>query len=191
MRTLDYVYLLLPVLLWPLVFIVFSGTFVYAMACATLLLAALTLLRYKKYVFWKAKRLRNVLLLGLAGAIALYAIFYAGYLLASYVGYAIYVQEVYALIYSNGSTLVLAALLALIRICEEIYWRGGLRGSSQTRVPGPGTGGSSLHSTTHSSTSQPSTRYLWSPLFFVGLIASALAKRYRDTRLMHCACGMD
>ncbi len=175
----DYLYFLLPLVLWPLTFIVFSKYFVYAMSVSTLILAAFSILRYKDKIFFRAKSLTKVVSFGAVGAVVLYILFLAGYYLALYTGNVSYVNEVYSLIYSQAQTILLIVLLAVIGMCEELYWRGGLQGfvKKNSRIFGkvPWFASSIYYAAVHISTFNP---ILVIAALFVGLIASVLADRY-------------
>jgi len=179
MKKFDILYLALPLVLWPLVFIVFQNLFVYAMSVATLILASLTAWRYRKLVKLRSGRALRIVSVGIVGAVLLYLVFYAGYYLAVAAGLVSYVNLVYSMIYAQGSKLLIFALLAVIGICEEIYWRGGLQGyvakSSSRFSKSPWILTTAYYSLVHLATLNP---ILVLAAFFVGLITSFSANRY-------------
>ena len=174
----DLLYLLLPLALWPATFIVFKSQFIYAMSISTLILGAFTLVCYRRYVCWSRGGLPSVFLWGLAGAAALYAIFFIGYLAAIHLGMAGYVYQVYSEIYAQNGFALTAVLLALIGVFEELYWRGGLQGymdKKPGRFKGKGWLASALYySAVHISTLNP---VLVAAAMFVGFTASSIAYR--------------
>ena len=175
----DYVYFLLPLVLWPLTFIVFSKNFVYAMSVSTAILAAFSLIRYRDKILFRSKSIAKIVGFGAAGAVALYLLFVAGYYIALFTGNVAYVTDVYTLIYSQAQTIVLVLLLAIIGICEEMYWRGGLQGfvrkNSKVFKGMPWVASSLYYAAVHISTFNP---ILVIAAFFVGLMTSILAERY-------------
>lgn len=180
MKAIDAIYLFLPVILWPLVFITFNSLFIYAMSVATLILAAFTLLRYKNLIRWtNGKKIYPIVITGIVGAVVLYLVFLAGAYAASLSGLSSYVQLVYTMIYSQASKALIFVLLAVIGICEEIYWRGGVQGYARKHVKWLGTMSWILptiyYSLVHLSTLNP---ILVLAAFFVGLVAGYLADRH-------------
>ncbi len=179
MDKIDIIYLVLPVILWPLVFIVFQGYFVYAMSVATLVLAVFSLWKFRKSIKWNSGKTQWVISAGIIGAILLYLVFLAGYYLAAASGLGSYVGLIYSMIYAQGSKIVVFALLAVIGICEEIYWRGGLQGYVQKHSKrfknAPWIVTTAYYSLVHLSTLNP---ILVLAAFFVGLITSLTANRY-------------
>ncbi|MCL5008612.1 MAG: CPBP family intramembrane metalloprotease [Candidatus Marsarchaeota archaeon] len=179
MNKLDYVYFLLPLILWPLTFIVFSNYFVYAMSVSTVILAAISILRYRDRIFFASKKHADILLYGAMGAVALYALFVAGYYLALFTGNVAYVKDVYTLIYSQAQTILLVVLLAIIGICEELYWRGGIQGfikkNSKVFRNMPWVASSLFYTAVHISTLNP---ILVIAALFVGVVTSIIADKY-------------
>ncbi len=175
----DYIYFLLPLILWPLTFIVFSSYFVYAMSVSTVILAAFSLFRYKDKINFKSRSMAKLVLIGFIGAIVLYVLFLAGYYAAVYTGNVSYVKDVYTLIYSQAQTITLVVLLAIIGICEEFYWRGGLQGyikkNSKTFRKMPWVGSSIYYALVHISTFNP---ILVLAALLVGIVTSILADKY-------------
>lgn len=175
----DYVYFLLPLALWPLTFIVFSKYFVYAMSVSTAILAAFSLLRYRDKIHFMSRSIAKAAGIGAAGAVALYVLFMAGYHIALFTGNIAYVKDVYAMIYSQAQTIVLVILLAIIGICEEVYWRGGLQGfvkkNSKTFRNVPWVASSIYYAAVHISTLNP---ILVVAALSVGLVTSIIADRY-------------
>ncbi|MFB6469735.1 MAG: type II CAAX prenyl endopeptidase Rce1 family protein [Vulcanisaeta sp. AZ3] len=122
------VYVVLPVLLWPLSFDVFSRYFVYGMALSTLLLGLLTLVWFPGYLRWFRFGRLLVVLIGVVFAFIMYVIFIGGYAFLTYLGLSRYVVLVYAMVRGMAGRYVLAVVLVLIGFMEEVYWRGGLQG---------------------------------------------------------------
>jgi len=130
----DKLYLLLPIVLWPMVFLVFRNIFVYAMFFATLILATFSLLRYRDLLkFTRGNKLPKILAAAAAAAAVLYLIFYFGYFATQLVGLSGSVADVYNMLYSLNSKLVLGVLLIFIGIFEEIYWRGGVQSFAEKK----------------------------------------------------------
>ena len=178
MKKRDIAYLLLPIVLWPIVFMAFSGTFVYAMAAATVFLAILTLALHPELVSWNKGRLTASLLYGLIGAAVLYLAFFMGYLAALALGLSGYVSLVYSLIYAQAPRLLVFLMLLVIGVSEEIYWRGGVQGffnKHSKRFKGRGwMASTAYYSLVHLSTLNP---ILVVAAFLVGLISSLLAQK--------------
>lgn len=180
MKTIDAIYFALPVILWPLVFLVFKNSFIYAMFVAALLLAVLTVWRQKQLIKWvKKANALSIIGSGLTGAAILYLIFLSGYYLALSTGLVGYVYLVYSMIYSQASKILIFSLLAVIGICEEIYWRAGIQGYVEKHWKGfkkaPWIISTAYYSIVHLSTLNP---ILAIAAFFVGLVTSILAYRY-------------
>lgn len=179
MKKFDIIYLALPIVLWPLVFIAFQSSFVYAMSAATLLLASLSIWKYRKIIKWKRGGNVRIITIGIIGAVILYLVFLAGYYLALSAGLIGYVDLVYSMIYAQGSKIVIFILLAVIGICEEIYWRGGVQGyvekHSKRFKDAPWIATTAYYSLVHLATLNP---ILVLAAFFVGLVTSLSANRY-------------
>ncbi len=179
MQKFDYLYFLLPLVLWPLTFIVFSKYFIYAMSVSALILAALSFFRYRRYIFFRSKSFAKVAAYGAIGAVVLYALFVLGYYAALFTGNIAYVKEVYTLIYSQAQTILLIVLLAVIGISEELYWRGGMQGfikkNSKLFNKMPWLASSLYYGAVHISTLNP---ILVLAALFVGIVTSPLANRY-------------
>jgi membrane protease YdiL (CAAX protease family) len=131
-------YLLLPLVLWPISFIVLKQYFAYAMLVSSLILALFTFAIFKRIEFVKSGHSAiSAIALGAAGAVALYFVFIGGAYALHYLGFYAGVQSVYAMVYSQGTGIVLAFGLGLIGIFEEVYWRYGLQrlfGSAGGRI---------------------------------------------------------
>lgn len=129
------IFLLLPVFLWPLSFILLRSEFIYAMLASTFILAALSLALHRRIVPWK--RLSNNISLvsvGLVGALILCIVFLLGSMAVALLGLSASLSDVYAMIYSISNKAVLLVLLALIAVFEEIYWRGALQAYFERRA---------------------------------------------------------
>ncbi len=178
MKKLDILYLALPVLLWPVVFLAFSGSFVYAMGVAATALALFTLWRQRRLILWKKGRMASVAAYGIAGAVILYLIFLAGYYLAVAAGIGSDVTLIYTMIYSQASRITIFLILALIGICEEIYWRGGVQGYVAKHSKRFGKNAwilsTAYYSLVHIASLNP---VLVLAAFFVGLVTSIIASR--------------
>ena len=175
----DYFYLGLPLILWPLSFIVLSNYFIYAMSASTFILATLTLLKHKELIILHKNSIKKTIIVGIIGAVILYIIFLLGYYLSILTGNVIYVKEIYSLIYSQANRIALIILLAVIGISEEIYWRSGVQGiirkKSKLFRKLPWLGSSIFYGLIHISTLNP---VLVLAAFFVGLITSIIAEKY-------------
>lgn len=176
----DYIFLLLPIVLWPISFRLLKSVFVYAMFCSTLILALISLYLHRKIIPWK--RLSNPLLIvftGIFGAIILSAIFFLGNFAATAVGLHSYVAAVYTSLYNIPNKIVLAILLAFIAIFEEIYWRGALQAFFEKNVKAfagtPWILGTAYYTLVHIATLNP---ILVIAAFAVGLVTSIFAYRY-------------
>lgn len=117
-------YVYSPVALWPLVFIVFRDSFVYAMLIVTTVLGLSSVALYGRRIPLGLgyKDLAH----GLAAAALLYLLFYVGDALLEAVGLGRSVTYVYRLIESAALDYVVPPALAWIGVMEELYWRGGL-----------------------------------------------------------------
>ncbi|MDE1847010.1 MAG: CPBP family intramembrane metalloprotease [Candidatus Micrarchaeota archaeon] len=178
MKAYQYAYFLLPLLLWPLTFIVFRSMFVYAMLLSTFALAAFTIYKYKGYIRWKGGSYLQTILAGIIFAVALYLIFYFGYFASSAMGLKGSVANVYAMLYSQSNRLLLVVSLAFIGLFEEIYWRGGVQGfASKTKrfSAFPWVISTAYYTAVHLSTLNP---ILVVAAFVVGLSTSLIANRY-------------
>ena len=175
----DIIFLALPILLWPIVFLVFKNSFVYAMAAATAFLAILSLWKYRDIIKWRGPSPARMAVFAIAGAIILYLIFYGGFYLASMLGMLQDVKLVYTMIYAESSKLGIFILLAIIGICEEIYWRGALQGYMRKKFSktkwAPWVIATAYYSLVHLSTLNP---ILVLAAFFVGLVASLISEKH-------------
>ncbi|MEM0200942.1 MAG: CPBP family intramembrane glutamic endopeptidase [Candidatus Micrarchaeaceae archaeon] len=149
------------------------------MTISTIILAFITLVKYKKLLRVTQGNLIKGITFGLLGAFILYLIFLGGYYLTLITGTVIYVKEVYSLIYLQAQTILLFVLLAIIGICEEIYWRGGvqalIRKNSKIFKKIPWLGAALFYGLIHISTLNP---ILVLAALFVGFITSILAEKY-------------
>ncbi len=127
MDAIDYIYFALPLLLWPLSFIIFRSEFIYAMTISTFFLGVITLARYRNSINWGRGAIK-LILAGIIGTVILYALFLLGYNISPIIGLNGAVLQAFSMIYSANTKLELVVLLALIGIFEEIYWRGGVQG---------------------------------------------------------------
>ncbi len=179
MKHIDYLLLLLPVLLWPLTFVVLHSVFIYAMLVSTFILAAISLSRYKDLIKWRHKNIYVTVASGILGAIALYLIFVGGNYATLYLHVNGLVGNVYSTIYSSVSIVPLTVMLAFIGLFEEVYWRGALQGYMYKNVALlsgiPWIGSSIYYSLVHISTLNP---ILVLAALVVGLMTGSLAHRY-------------
>ncbi|MGC8479169.1 MAG: CPBP family intramembrane glutamic endopeptidase [Candidatus Micrarchaeia archaeon] len=179
LKKFDYIYFGLPLILWPLSFILFSNYFVYAMTISTVILATITLLKYKDILKVKSGSIKKILLWGAIGAAVLYLIFLVGYYLSIATNTVFYVVKVYKLIYIEAQPIFLFILLAIIGICEEFYWRGGvqalIRKKSKLFKKMPWVGAALYYGLIHISTLNP---ILVLAALFVGIVTSILAEKY-------------
>lgn len=176
---LDFAYLALPLLLWPLSFIVLQSVFIYALAASTAILAALSLLFYRKRIVWvRGDKKRAAVAFGAAVALVLYLVFVAGGAASSALGIGSYVSSVYASIYgSQGRGISTIVLLAVIGVFEEIYWRGGLQGyaaGTQRFATMPWIASAAYYTLVHVSTLNP---ILVVAAFFVGIFTGFVAHK--------------
>jgi uncharacterized protein len=124
----ELVFILLPILLWPISFILLRSIFIYALLGSVFILAGMSLLFYKKSIPWKKLKDNKIIILaGIVGAILLYLIFFFGNFATSILGINGLVGNVYQMIYGSVPKLPLVILLFFIAIFEEIYWRGALQ----------------------------------------------------------------
>lgn len=179
MKRIDILYFILPLILWPLVFITFKNSFVYAMTIAALVLAVFSLWRQRGLIAWKKKGVLQIVAAGAIGAVVLYLIFLAGYYLSIAAGLVGYVSLIYTMIYSEASKLTIFVLLAFIGLFEEIYWRGGLQGyaakHTKTFRSMPWLASTIYYALVHLATLNP---ILALAALFVGLVTSLIADRY-------------
>lgn len=179
MKAFDYLYFLLPMLLWPITFIVLRSVFVYSMLVSVLILASLTLYRNRKLIKWRTKGYLATALIGIGFAVALYLIFYFGNYLATDLGLGGSVNAVYAMLYALKDRALLVILLAFIGVFEEIYWRGGVQGYAEKKTKMfrkyPWVLSTFYYSLVHVSTLNP---ILVIAAFFVGIVTSLVAYKY-------------
>jgi hypothetical protein len=176
----DALFLFLPILLWPITFIVLKRVFIYSMLVSTFILAIISLRWYRKRIKWAGKRIYVSIIAGVIGAFLLYLVFYIGWYATLYLGMNSLVGNVYSMIYAGVAKMPLIFILALIGIFEEIYWRGALQGyikKSLMPLIGafPWIGSTLYYSAVHISTLNP---ILVLSAFFVGLVTSVIADRY-------------
>jgi membrane protease YdiL (CAAX protease family) len=131
--TTDAIYFLLPLILWPVSFILLQSTFIYALTVSTAMLALFSVYKYK--ISWiRTKNWHYAILAGLAAAFVLYLLFVLGNVFSNALGLGKFVNSVYASIYeTQGNGAVTVFLLAIIGIFEEIYWRGGFQGYVESK----------------------------------------------------------
>lgn len=177
-KTVDVVYFLLPLLLWPLTFIVFKNYFLFAMCVSTFVLALFSIIKYKERIRWWGKDKVHSVVIGIAAALLLYAVFFFGSYAAMLFGLGGSVQNVYSTIYGQSQRVVIASLLMPIGIFEEIYWRGGLQGTarkSNAFKNFPWAFTTLYYALVHVSTL---SLVLVAAAFLVGLITGLVAERY-------------
>ncbi len=175
----ELVYLLLPMILWPLSFIVFRAYFIYSLAASVSLLAIGSFILWRPDIRWSRGRFPlGTLGIGLLGAALLYLLFVGGNIATTAVGLGGDVQNVYGEIYGNQSGIVLVALLALIGVGEETYWRGGLQAVVEKWSPAfrkvPWVVSTAYYTGVHLSTLNP---VLVGAAFVVGLVTGLVADR--------------
>lgn len=180
-KPLEWVFVLLPLVLWPISFILLKSIFIYAMLSSTFILAVFSIAMYKKKIPWN--RIGNyilVIMMGIFGAFILYLLFFAGFLGVSALGLNNSVSSVYQMIYGGISNkYALFIMLALIAIFEEIYWRGALQSFMEKHLRAlskmPFIPCSIYYALVHLSTLNI---VLVGAAFVVGLVTSVLAYRY-------------
>ncbi len=181
MNNKDLILILLPLLLWPITFIVLKSIFIYSMLVSTFILSVISLKWRSKLIKWKGKNsLLTSVFVGLFGAAILYLIFYLGWYATLYLGINSLVGNVYSMIYAGVPKFLLVPILALIGFFEEVYWRGALQGYMRKSKIGflkafPWLGAALYYSAVHISTLN---FVLVMSAFFVGIVASAIAERY-------------
>jgi len=130
-KNISKIFAILPVFLWPLAFIIFASTFLYAMAIVTLFLGISTIVLFKKDLYslfnknaqkitWKS------ISISLIAALILYIIFLLGGEISYQFGIGYLVLKIYNMILSINK-ISLGIILIIIGIMEEIYWRGFLQ----------------------------------------------------------------
>ncbi len=171
-------FLLLPLLLWPLSFIVLRPWFVYAMAASTIFLGSLSLLWFRSYIRFNTKSIAYAIAVGAIASAGLYLIFFFGNIFVSMIGLSGQVSDVYEMLYA-GNRVAIAVILPFIAVFEEIYWRGGLQGYARKRSKifskAPWVASTAYYSLIHLSTLNP---VLPLAAFAVGLVASLIAEKY-------------
>ncbi len=121
--------LLAPLIAWPLVFVVLSEIFVFAMLFATIILGTTSYFLFKDEIrktFVRSNKL-TVILVGFIASLLLYGIFYLGGYLSNYLGLGNLVSSVYDILLGIDR-IALAFSLIVIGFMEEVYWRGFLQG---------------------------------------------------------------
>lgn len=180
-KTAAILYFTLPAVLFPLSFIVFKGVFIYAILLTSVALAAFSAYRFRKYIFWMRRgKVLQTIAIGVAAAIALYAIFVLGHYGLSAIGIGGAVSQVYGTIYSGASKYILVPVLLVIGVCEEVYWRGGLQGYIGKKAKGafmaiPWVVTTAYYTAVHISSL---SIVLVGAAFFIGIITGIVAKRY-------------
>ncbi|MDE1825771.1 MAG: CPBP family intramembrane metalloprotease [Candidatus Micrarchaeota archaeon] len=179
-RLIDLPFFLLPLLLWPISFVLLRPIFIYAMFVSGLILAVLSIARYGKYIYWKGRQsVLATIAIGACAALLLYTLFLAGYYVSPLIGIKTSVLNVYSMIYSQQSNYVLLPLLAFIGIFEEVYWRGALQGfaGKKTKLFAKFPWAASIiyYSCVHLLTGNP---VLALAAFIVGITTSLVANRY-------------
>lgn len=179
LKKIDMLYFALPLILWPLVFIVFAKYFIYAMLLATTTLGVFAAVRYRSIIKWRGEHsIAVTVLIGLAAAIVLYAIFFAGNYVSDAVGLKSSVNNVYSTIRTQNAAgeVGLALMLAIIGVFEEFYWRGGLQSyvskNSAMFASAPWLASTLYYAFVHLSTLNP---ILVIAAFVVGLTTSIVA----------------
>ena len=175
----DLILLLLPMILWPLSFILLRAYFIYSLAASVSLLAIGSIVLWRPDIRWSRGNFPLwPLSIGLLGAILLYLLFVGGNVATTAVGLGGDVQNVYGEIYGNQSGIVLVALLAVIGVGEETYWRGGLQAVVEKWSPAfrkvPWVVSTAYYTGVHLSTLNP---VLVGAAFVVGLVTSLVADR--------------
>lgn len=176
----DIVFILLPVLLWPVSFILLKSVFIYALLVSTAVLALVSLRWYKRSIPWKkVKSSAYVVLAGIIGAAVLYLIFYLGNYAVALIGIDKLVGNVYQMIYGAVPKIPLMVVLVFIGIFEEIYWRGALqsyvRKNSKFFGHFPWIATTIFYALVHIAALNP---ILVVAAFFVGLVTSLVAEKY-------------
>lgn len=175
----DIILVALPVILWPLSFIVLKSIFIYALLASVFLLALISISGYWKNIQWKKSGKISMVIAGLVGAAILYFIFYFGNVAVSTIGIGGLVGNVYGMIYGSVPKAQLIVVLAIIGIFEEIYWRGALqsyfRSGTGILRNFPWVATTIYYTLVHIAALNP---ILVVAAFFVGLATSVIAERY-------------
>lgn len=179
MKYIDMIFLFLPLLLWPITFILLKNIFIYSMLISTFILAVISLIIHRDVIRWRHKNIYLTLAMGIFGAVILYSIFYFGNILTIYMHINNSVSNIYSMIYKDVPLIPLAIILMFIGIFEEIYWRGALQGYIEKNVKIfsalPWMGTTIYYSLIHLSTLN---FVLVGAAFLVGLVTSVIAYRY-------------
>ncbi len=179
MKLIELLFILLPLLLWPLTFIVLNTIFIYAMLVSVIILAIISLHIYGRQIKWSNNGIIRTIIIGIIGALILYLLFYIGYYATILLGIQKGVSNVYTMIYGNAPTLILMPTLALIGICEEIYWRGALqvyvKKKSRFFRKMPWVAGAMYYGLIHLSTLNI---VLFAAAIIVGIVTSIIAYKY-------------
>lgn len=179
MKYIDAIFLFLPLLLWPITFILLKNIFIYSMLISTFILAVISLMIHKDMIKWRHKNIYLTLAMGVLGAVILYLIFYFGNILTMYMNINNLVGNVYTMIYKDVPIIPLAIILMFIGVFEEIYWRGALQGYLEKKIrifaAMPWVGTTLYYSLIHVSTLN---FVLVGAAFLVGLVTSIIAYKY-------------
>ncbi len=134
------IFFILPLLLWPLAFILFAPIFLYAMVLVTIFLGLSTLLLFRenlRFLLSKSKFetiLKNTII-SLIASMLLYLIFLLGGKISYQIGIGYLVLNIYNMLL-NINKISLGIALIVIGIMEEIYWRGFIQNTfTDTQYP--------------------------------------------------------
>jgi hypothetical protein len=177
MKLKEIIYFTLPLVLWPLSFIVFKSYFIYAVTISTFIFALTSIVWFKDYITWFKGKASIIFLAGVIGSVILYLMFFVGNVAASITGMGVSVNNVYFMIGKNN--FLVPFLLPVIGIFEEMYWRGGMQGFVKKRFKFfsnmPWLFTTAYYSLIHIATLNP---ILPLAALFVGIVTSLLADRY-------------
>lgn len=125
------IFAILPIFLWPLVFIIFAPIFLYVMTIVTLFLGISAILLFKKDLYplfnKNAQKITlSSIFISLTASLILYAIFYIGGEISYQFGIGYLVLNIYNMLLSVNK-IGLGIALIIIGIMEEMYWRGFLQ----------------------------------------------------------------
>ncbi|MEM3832427.1 MAG: CPBP family intramembrane glutamic endopeptidase [Thermoprotei archaeon] len=123
----------IPLAAWPLVFVVLKNIFLYSMGLSTTFLGLVTILFFKNDLMHllingqdQKSKLKSIFA-GVVSSFVLYIIFLLGGKVSYYLGFENLVLSIYSMILDTNR-ITLSAVLVIIGMMEEIYWRGFIQG---------------------------------------------------------------
>ncbi len=132
----------IPLIVWPLVFVILKNTFLYSMGLATTFLGLTTVLFFKNDLIHllingqnQKSKLKSIFI-GVVSSFVLYIIFLLGGKISYYLGFGNLVLSIYDMVLSINK-IILSVALIIIGVMEEIYWRGFIQGIFINDTPYP------------------------------------------------------